>query len=274
MEPFHFPQAILPGTFSDDYIGGLVIWPFSLASFLLLGLFPWILTAVLFGRGFCGWICWFGGLVEGMSIGHRQRWALSSLRETGPKLLTGLSLWTRSVKWILFALTFVLGLFFWVQPLNTIQWSGPIGWFANTINIIVVTLIFIIFFFILPFMTKKKWFCLLCPMGAGFNIFGRISPFRVKIDKSKCTQCNRCVPVCPTYSLDLKSVEKGEPDAHCDFCTDCMQECQEKSIDIMYRGSMTPARPWFIPTILTASILWYAWFIYTTIQLIPPLLSI
>lgn len=273
MEPFHFPQANLPGTFSNDYIGGKITWPFDLTTFVVLAFTPWLTTAILFGRGFCGWVCWFGGLVEGFASGRRQRWAMTKFREEGPKFLTGLNWWTRSLKWLLFILTLILSVIFWVQPLNTIQWSGPIGWFAYTPNIVTVTIIFLLFFIILPRMTKKKWFCLFCPVGVGFNLFGRISPFEVKIDTSKCTHCNLCIPVCPTYTLSSKSLEKGKPDPHCDLCTKCMQACPERVIDIVYRGSFKPARPWFIPTVVTAAVLWYGWFIYTVIQLVPRLLK-
>jgi polyferredoxin len=42
---------------------------------------------------------------------------------------------------------------------------------------------------ILPFMSKKRWWCQICPLGAFLALFEKISLFRVRIDQNKCDRC-------------------------------------------------------------------------------------
>ena len=63
-------------------IGGLpVVWPTSVFYFFLLVLFPYLVTAFVLGRGFCGWICYFGGTVEVFQTSKNPRWTLSRFRK-------------------------------------------------------------------------------------------------------------------------------------------------------------------------------------------------
>jgi polyferredoxin len=74
-----------------------------------------------------------------------------------------------------------------------------------------------------------------CPLGLTANIMGKISPFRLKIDKS-CSSCGRCIPVCRYGALDMKKIERRRPGYTCTLCGDCISVCPENSLGYSFPG--------------------------------------
>lgn len=73
----------------------------------------------------------------------------------------------------------------------------------------------------------KRPFCRwLCPLGAFYGPFNKISFFKIKIDQDKCINCKACSRVCPV-NLNVPE-EVGSPD--CLHCGDCVNVCPTKSL--------------------------------------------
>ena len=69
-------------------------------------------------------------------------------------------------------------------------------------------------------------FCrFICPLGAIYSFFNRVSIFGMIVDENKCTHCNRCLNIC---KMDIEKVG----DMECIACTDCIKSCPEKIICI------------------------------------------
>ena len=69
-----------------------------------------------------------------------------------------------------------------------------------------------------------RMFCrFICPLGALYGLFNKISLFGVKVERSKCTDCNKCVSHC---KLDIKTVG----DQECISCGECIDVCPTKAI--------------------------------------------
>lgn len=67
-------------------------------------------------------------------------------------------------------------------------------------------------------------FCrFLCPLGAIYGLFNRLSIIGVKVDKSKCTNCHACVNFC---KMDVKEVGDHE----CIMCGECIDVCKDDAI--------------------------------------------
>ncbi|WP_300282096.1 4Fe-4S binding protein [Peptacetobacter sp.] len=67
-------------------------------------------------------------------------------------------------------------------------------------------------------------FCrFICPLGAFYALFNRISVFGFEIDSKKCNGCNACTITC---KLDVKNVG----DMECIQCGDCMKKCSQNAI--------------------------------------------
>ncbi len=67
-------------------------------------------------------------------------------------------------------------------------------------------------------------FCrFLCPLGAIYSLFSKISILGIKVDESKCTGCNACVRYC---RLDVQRPGDGE----CIQCEECREVCRHGAI--------------------------------------------
>jgi len=99
-------------------------------------------------------------------------------------------------------------------------------------------------------------------MGAVFSLINKISFFRVRMDKSKCTRCNDCVQECRVYAMTPKAVEAFKsPNENCIRCGRCIEACPEEAMDIYWLGTSRKVRSWFISLAIVAALAWYAWFI-------------
>ncbi|WP_296320175.1 4Fe-4S binding protein [Treponema sp. UBA3813] len=65
-----------------------------------------------------------------------------------------------------------------------------------------------------------------CPLGAIYGIFNKISFYRFKIDDSKCTKCGTCQKIC---KLNIPVYEKPDS-ADCIRCGDCKAACPHSAI--------------------------------------------
>ncbi|MBQ8678245.1 MAG: 4Fe-4S binding protein [Treponema sp.] len=65
-----------------------------------------------------------------------------------------------------------------------------------------------------------------CPLGAIYGIFNKISFYRFKIDGTKCTKCGACQKIC---KLNIPVYEKPNT-ADCIRCGDCKAACPQSAI--------------------------------------------
>ena len=85
----------------------------------------------------------------------------------------------------------------------------------------------ILVFFLAWMAASKRPFCrAVCPLGAMFGMFNRVSLYRMAVDDSKCTACNRCREVCP---VDIE-VSEDPNSPHCIRCLECKRECPHAAI--------------------------------------------
>lgn len=64
-------------------------------------------------------------------------------------------------------------------------------------------------------------FCrFLCPLGAWYGLFNKLSAFGITVDKAKCTDCNACVRFC---KMDCQKVN----DRECINCGECKKSARK-----------------------------------------------
>ena len=248
--PFHYP-------------------PITLGMFIFV-LLPHLVLVLLFGRGWCGWVCYFGNQTEAIATRGKDRWRLQRFRDKfrtndGGILIDGVKKEVRYIKYLFMVLlllpSFLLGI-------NTICTLGFIFRFQYPFSAL---LIFLMLFFtgiVLPLKTRKRWWCLLCPAGAGIALVESITPFKISVDTSNCDRCYSCSNVCPMHAISPQTFSvKREPNLDCVKCCRCIEACPRGAVDVYIRGTRRRVRGLFTSLMVVATASWYVWFAVSAIEL-------
>jgi ferredoxin-type protein NapH len=231
------PMLILPALLTKTIIfpGSLLGGFAPIAGMVVL----WLGTTLALGRGFCSWVCFYGGWDEGFSRLLKK-----------PRLKAIDRKWTY-LPWavLLFvvltsAVTLSPIYCEWFCPFKTVTEFGEI----TSIIAVVQTVIFLSLFaglvVILPLLTKRRTQCgLFCPLGAVQSLSNKINVFDMRIDTEKCTQCGLCVKNCPTFSLSEESVKQGRTLMSCTKCGQCVDACPKKAISFHIKGTRPGVSP-------------------------------
>ena len=190
-----------------------------------------LLYGMLFGRTVCGWFCPLGLIQE---LLHKI---------PTPKLKK--SRFTRILSYLKYVIlaVFVVIIPIWYGILQGIPVPGfckyicPAGTFEGAIGLLpnnptwlsmlgpIFTQKFVIMVIIgLACIFCYRAFCrFLCPLGAIYGMFNKISVIGVKVDKGCCNNCGACVRNC---KMDVAQVGDHE----CIHCAHCVAVCNQKAI--------------------------------------------
>lgn len=214
------PLGSLQGSFSADkstifYVGGILL-----------------IYCILFGRMICGWLCPFGLIQE----------LLYKIKT--PKLkknrFTKVLSYLKYVILVVFVFIVPIAYAFrdtpfpafckYICPAGTLE--GGLSLLANEVNesyfsmlgpiftwkflLLVSIMVACIFIF--------RMFCrFICPLGALYGLFNKISILGIKLDNSKCVNCNLCKNKC---KMDISHVG----DMECISCGECIDVCPTNAI--------------------------------------------
>lgn len=224
------PSAIIPYAFTKTLIFPSKLFNSYTSVYSMLMI--WLLATLTMGRGWCSWVCFYGGWDElSSSIGKKKRLKLSPnssyvryFKFTMLIFLALASLKTLSVVYCE-----------WFCPLKLITEHGDTNSIKGYLQFIFMVVLFIGLLIVLPFLTKKRFQCgTYCPFGAFQSLVGKVSPFRVIIDAKKCTECSICLEKCPTLSITSESLKKGKTDKTCTLCGKCLEVCPKKAISLRF----------------------------------------
>ena len=198
------PLGSLQGAFSADrstlfYVGGILL-----------------IYCVLFGRMICGWLCPFGLIQEWLYKIKTPKVKKSPITRLLSYLKYVLLVFFVIIVPILYALrdTPLPAFCKYICPAGTLE--GGISLLANKVNSSYFSMLGPIFTWKFLLMVSMLVACIfvfrlfcrfVCPMGALYGLFNKISFFGVKVDQSKCTDCGLCVSKC---KLDIKTVGDRE----------------------------------------------------------------
>ncbi|MBZ9685669.1 4Fe-4S binding protein [Clostridium estertheticum] len=212
-------------------------------SYYIVGLL--ILFGVLLGRFVCGFLCPFGWFQELLHKIPSKKFSTKNL-----KLLTYLKYVVLALFVIVLPMTIVneVGMgdpWFckWLCPAGILEGAIPLAIADSGIraalgglfiwkSCILIGIVTLSVFFYRPFC---KW---ICPLGAFYALFNKLSFYGYTIDKSKCTSCGACAKVC---KMDVE-VYKTPNHSECIRCGDCISTCSYHAIGkniILKKGNKT-----------------------------------
>ena len=262
-QPIVLPAVLWEGaTFLTQFRTWLTPFPGNLFTSLLY-MIPFAVIFLLFGRAYCGWICPLGGLPNLSAALGRQWLRLDVLRvkiQTGEgSHYGGLKPWVNSIKYVLAVIVIFLS---FALGFSLINIFFPVLWLQSMPAFWVIVVILVLTAVLLPILTGRRSWCLICPVAAMLAYADRISPFRVKVDHDKCVKCFDCAAACRVYALTPEDVLKGRSrGSHCVKCGRCIEACSEEAVDICWMEGKRKVRMLFISTIMGTALLLYTMYI-------------
>jgi ferredoxin-type protein NapH len=253
----------IPFVLPPFFIRGEMIFPTSVKALTFMGFF-WFSLALLFGRGWCSWICFFGGMDQASAVAaKRPMLKFGSLNQVGRLFPYAFVLFL-----ILIAVVTLEPLYCaWLCPLRII-YDPPA---VNTTLEWMMALIFVTgglaFLIVGPFMTKKRMYCsFICPLLPANALVGLLSPFRVKVDREKCNDCGACLKLCESFAITDETLAKGNTTIECSRCGRCMDICPKQAIDYRLIGTNVGVRPVFVTLAVVFNMLLLSGYISGLVQ--------
>ncbi|WP_156151110.1 4Fe-4S binding protein [Methanosarcina sp. Kolksee] len=242
---------------------GKMVFPSPVTS-LFAVLFMWLGLVLILGRGWCGWICFFGWMDQ----------FFASLLKKPIIPLENPPKWAKLFPYafmlflILVSAVFLIPIFCaFICPLRIIY--DPPG--VTTTFEWITALIFVtgglIFLVIGPLLTKKRLFCsFICPLMPANTLIGVINPFKVKIDTTLCKKCGLCVKSCELFAITKESLAKGRTTIECAKCGKCMDKCPAGAINYKLMFTDQTIRLFFIPLAIIVNLLIASGFIWMVVH--------
>ena len=208
----------------------------NLQHFMVLRQFPYLIVGyfgvlgLILGRWFCGHLCLFGLLQEwlGKLVHHHKRRV--SNRWCHVKLI--------SLILIVLIPVFTYEVWFCkLCPEGTLTAGIPQVMLDHSLRMLVGTLfwvkIVLLGLLVVLAIPVKRPFCrFICPLGYIWGIFNRLSLLRIKVDRTRCTECGICEAECP---MGLRVYEDTNA-VDCIKCGKCIRVCPNGALTM---GFMT-----------------------------------
>lgn len=195
---------------------------------------------ILFGRLICGFLCPFGFIQD----------LLFKIKTKKIKIKEKFDSKLRYIKYIILIVFVVLLPIFLVGdygisspyfcklicPAGTLEAGIPLllgneslrmlaGWlFSWKMLLLIIVIVMSVFIY--------RFFCkYMCPLGAIYALFNKISFYKLTIDEDKCTHCLACHRAC---NMNVKVTENPNS-AECIRCGDCKDACPTDAISLGFK---------------------------------------
>ena len=218
-DPLVLLQVLVSGHLPETaaIIGALIV----LGFYLLVG-----------GRVYCSWVCPINIVTD------VAEWLRCRLNIRGSANIS-----TNTRNWLLGAILLVAGVsgsVAWelINPVSMV-YRGLVFGMGLAWGIVVAV------FLLDLFVSRRAWCARLCPVGAFYGMVGYAAVVRVSaIRREQCDDCMDCFAVCPEHQVikpALKGAEKGLgpviSSGHCTNCGRCVDVCPQDVFEFTTRFS-------------------------------------
>lgn len=196
-----------------------------------------ILLGVLLGRFICGFLCPFGWLQD---LLHKIPTKKLSTKKLKPLTYIKYAVLLFAVVLLPVLIVNDLGMgdpYFckYICPQGVLEGALPLSAVNEGIRsalgklfswklVVLISVAVLSVLFYRPFC---KW---LCPLGAFYALFNKVSLFGMKVDEHKCVSCGKCAKVC---KMDV-DVTKTPNSTECIRCGKCISACPTEAVSFQY----------------------------------------
>jgi polyferredoxin len=186
-----------------------------------LWMWAWIaigVSAVAFGRVFCGFAC-PGYLVSeivsvGSFLGNKVKGMFRTILGFGRYIVLAAALY----------FTFAAANPRWAVPIRTGEFFNAVSLtFEHAQPYWIYRTVFVLAAVALSIAVPMFWCRFLCPTGGALELLSRFSIFKYAMNNA-CTDCGKCAERCP--------METRPSEFNCTNCGDCVSSCGPKAIEI------------------------------------------
>lgn len=219
------------------------VHPAALVIFLAI-----LLMSLLAKKSYCSWICPVGTLSEAVhKVGAR-------LMGRNFKVWRPLDLLLQGVKYLV--LFFFVKIILFDMPafavaafLDTPYWAAgdaKMLHFFTRMSATTVTVLAILT--LLSLVYRNVWCRYLCPYGALLGILSLLSPFKIRRNPQKCSDCRQCSHACPSGISVHNKTTVVSPE--CTGCLTCVSICPHQEVLAMQPSFWKKTVPvWVFPAI-------------------------
>lgn len=196
---------------------------------------------VLAGRFICGWLCLFGLIQE---LLYRIPVKKLTIPPAADRIL-------RKAKYVILAvfvviLPFVLRDEFrvsypyfckWICPVGTLEAGIPLvalnESLRSAVHFLYAWKMMVLAFILLLCVIIQRPFCkYICPLGAFYSLFQKISFLQISLDTSACVHCGACEKSCG-MNVDPSTTPNS---MECIRCGDCIHSCHTHALKFTFSG--------------------------------------
>ncbi len=180
-----------------------------------------LVSAVVAGASFCGWICPFGTLQDGLT------WLRTRLKVPAVRVPQAIDRWLRYGRYLMLGLILYMTIStvrLWFADIDPYRTLFGLGWLFE-FNLAEQWLAYAVAVAILvgSFFIPRFWCKYACPLGGALSLTNHFSLLRIHRTESTCKSCALCNRPCP-MGID---VAEANPfvSANCINCLECVETC-------------------------------------------------
>ncbi len=164
---------------------------------------------IFFGRGWCGYACWTGMILDLLPYKVPQ----TERKKIG------------YIRYITFGVSLIFVSLLFIFKVNDIE-------YIIFLSFIIGNVLYYLIGILLAFLFKdNRAFCkYICPVTVFLKPASYFSVMRIKCDKDKCISCGKCKRNCPMNVDMLDNSRKRKNGTECILCLKCANECPKKAL--------------------------------------------
>ena len=164
---------------------------------------------IFFGRGWCGYACWTGMILDLLPYKVPQ----TERKKIG------------YIRYITFGVSLIFVSLLFIFKVNDIE-------YIMFLSFIIGNVLYYLIAILLAFLFKdNRAFCkYICPITVFLKPASYFSVMRIKCDKDKCISCGKCKRNCPMNVDMLDNSRKRKNGTECILCLKCANECPKKAL--------------------------------------------